>query len=154
VHSDWLFSCTDWALFSCDDWALLARCPRHIQTVFNPYGHQCYGQLTALKRGVRWPGSPECITGPTVQPRWCFFKVVCWPVVGLNWLQSQVYNEPSLFGHNREISDLGLDVLSLLNTSRPQSEITLWWPQSCLTSSTWSTLWGLSKLQCTVHGLC
>ena len=33
--SDWLFSCNDWALFSCNDWALLARCPKHIQFVFN-----------------------------------------------------------------------------------------------------------------------
>ena len=81
--------------------------------------------------------------------RWCFFFKSCrWPVAGLNWLQTHVYNEASLFGHNKKISDLGADVLSSLNTSRPQSEI-----KSCLISSTWSTLWGLSKLQCTVHGL-
>ena len=43
MYSDWLFSCTDRALFSCNDQALfssndqaiLARCPRHILSVFN-----------------------------------------------------------------------------------------------------------------------
>ena len=35
ARSDWLFSCSDWALFSCDDQALLARCPGHIPSVFN-----------------------------------------------------------------------------------------------------------------------
>ena len=82
----WLqwYARSDW-LFSCNDQALLARCPRHIQSVFNfmivdilmdihvmvnwqlskrypltsvtwlyllksyPYGHPCYGQLTAVK---------------------------------------------------------------------------------------------------------
>ena len=35
AHSDWLFSRNDWALLSFNDQALLARCPRHIQSVFN-----------------------------------------------------------------------------------------------------------------------
>ena len=33
--SDWLFSCNVEALFSCNDQALLARCARHIESVFN-----------------------------------------------------------------------------------------------------------------------
>ena len=40
----------------CNDRALLARCPRHIQSVFLntklDSGHPCYGQLTAVKRKV------------------------------------------------------------------------------------------------------
>ena len=35
MHSDWLFSCNDRTLFSCNDQAILARCPRHILSVFN-----------------------------------------------------------------------------------------------------------------------
>ena len=39
--------CNDRAFFSCNDRTLIARCPRHIQSVFNlivanhPYGHPC-----------------------------------------------------------------------------------------------------------------
>ena len=58
----WLqqYACSNWllkqAVFSCNDQALLARCPRHIQPVFNlivdmhPYGHPCCGQFTAVKK--------------------------------------------------------------------------------------------------------
>ena len=35
MHSDWLFFCNDRALFPCNDQAILARCPRHILSVFN-----------------------------------------------------------------------------------------------------------------------
>ena len=50
MHTDWLFY--------CNDRALLARCPRHLQSVCeldggHPYEHPCYGQLTAVKKGIR-----------------------------------------------------------------------------------------------------
>ena len=41
ARSDWLFSCNDRVIFSCNDRALLARCVRHIQSVFNL---QCDGE--------------------------------------------------------------------------------------------------------------
>ena len=72
---------TDW-LFHCNDRALLARCPRHMQSVFeldsgHPYEHPCYGQLTAVKKGIRWPVSPDCIVGSIVQliEVLCFLKL-------------------------------------------------------------------------------
>ena len=71
---------TDW-LFHCNDRALLARCPRHIQYVFeldsgHSYEHPCYGQLTAVKKGICWPMSPDCISKTSVQliEVTCFFK--------------------------------------------------------------------------------
>ena len=83
---------TDW-LFHCNDRALLARCPRHIQSVFeldsgHPYKHPCYGQLTAVKKSICWPVSLGCIASSIVQliEATCFFKVICWPAVGFNWL--------------------------------------------------------------------
>ena len=67
------------ALFSCIDWALLARCPRHRQSVFkvdsgHPYGHPCYGQLTAVNR----VSTDQChMTVSRAQEynslRWCAF---------------------------------------------------------------------------------
>ena len=46
---------SDW-LFSCNDRALLARCPSYIQSAW-----------TGVKKGIRWPVSPECITASRVQ---------------------------------------------------------------------------------------
>ena len=49
--------CNDRAFFSCNHRTLLARCPRHIQSVFNlivdiPMD-RFNGQLTAVKKGTR-----------------------------------------------------------------------------------------------------
>ena len=62
----------------------VARCPRHIQPVFNlivdmhPYGHPCCGQLTAVKK-VSTDQYPMTvyIAGPSVQliEVTCFFKL-------------------------------------------------------------------------------
>ena len=115
VHTDWLFS--------CNVQALLARCPRHMQSVFeldsgHPCEHPCYGQLTAVKKGIYWPVSPGCIVGSIVQliEVMCFFKVICWPVVGFNWLQAQVHNERAIIIIN---SSLTSSIRSLHGNLRP-----------------------------------
>ena len=78
--------------FVLNNRALLARCPRC------PCGHPCYSQLTAVKKGICWPGSPDCITRSSVRliEVRCFFKVIRWPVVGFNWSQAQVNNEKTI----------------------------------------------------------
>ena len=68
ARPDWLFSCQDRASFSCNDRALLARCPSSMGICVKlDSGHPCYGQLTAVKKGIRGPVSPHCIASSTVQ---------------------------------------------------------------------------------------
>ena len=65
--------------FSCDDQALLARCPKHLQSVFLnkklDSGHPYYGQLTAVKKGYLLTVSHDFITGSSIQ-------LTSWPVIG------------------------------------------------------------------------
>ena len=85
----WLqyYACSDWLFCFCNDWALLARCPKHNYTFCvyldsgHPNGHQYYGQLTAVKKDIRWPVSSDCIAASIVQLI-VFFKVIRWPVAG------------------------------------------------------------------------
>jgi len=78
------------ALFSCIDQALLARCPRHIQSVFNLIVdilreiHVMVNWSTAVKKYIRWPvswlhGGLKC----TTHWGYVFFKVIRWSVIGL-----------------------------------------------------------------------
>ena len=49
-------------MLGCEMTNQLARSPRHILLVFKfGIGHPCYGQLTAVKKGIRWPVSHDCI---------------------------------------------------------------------------------------------
>ena len=54
ARSDWLLS-GHYVLAMTGHYYSNCRCPRHIQSIFkldsgHPYGHPCYGQLTAVKR--------------------------------------------------------------------------------------------------------
>ena len=121
VHTDWLFS--------CNVQALLARCPRHMQSVFeldsgHPYEHPCYGQLTAVKKGIRWPVSPDCIVGSIVQliEVLCFLKLSADQLLVLIDCRLRSIMKRSIiiinnlltssFGPYREISDLTINVLT------------------------------------------
>ena len=64
VRALWLVA--KWALFLCNDWALFASCSRHIQRTFDGED-PCYGQLTAVKKGIPWLVSHNHITGSSVQ---------------------------------------------------------------------------------------
>ena len=67
--------------FSCNDQALLARCSKHLQSVFLnkklDSGHPYYGQLTAVKKGYPLTMSHDCITGSSIQliEVTCFLKL-------------------------------------------------------------------------------
>ena len=45
-------------------------------------GHPCCDQLTAVKKGIRWPVSHDCIVGSGIQLMEVrkFFKVIRWPI--------------------------------------------------------------------------
>ena len=67
--------------FSCNDQALLARCPKHLQSVFLnkklDSEHPYYGQLTAVKIGYLLTVSHDCIMGSSIQviEVTCFLKL-------------------------------------------------------------------------------
>ena len=49
-------------MLGCEMTNQLARSPRLILLVSKfGIGHPCYGQLTAVKKGIRWPVSHDCI---------------------------------------------------------------------------------------------
>ena len=89
---------THWLAVSCNDQAILARYPRHIQSVFN----LVVEILMDIHVMVNWQlskrvSADQChLTVSWAQKQlielMCFLKVICWPVVGFNWLQAQVHN--------------------------------------------------------------
>ena len=94
ARSLWLAA--KWARFSCNDQALLARCPRHIQSVFN--------LIVDILMDIRvmvnwqlssWPVSHNCIVGSSVRSG-VFFWTYSWGDVGCDsvshstaWPQSE-----------------------------------------------------------------
>ena len=70
------------------------RCPRHTKFAFNLTVdiYVCYGQFT-VKKGI----SPDQCHANVSWAQMCnslrwhaFFKVIRWPVIGLNWMQAQI----------------------------------------------------------------
>ena len=91
ARCDWLFSWNDQELFSCNGWALLARCPRHIKSVFN----LTFDILMDIHVMINWQLSKRVsadrfnltVSLTQVFNAWVdvLFKVIRWPVVGFYW---------------------------------------------------------------------
>ena len=77
----------------CEMSHLLAKCSKHIQSVFNLIGHPCNDQLTAVKKGYRLTSVTWLYRGLkcTLIELTCFWKVIRWLLICFNWLQTQVH---------------------------------------------------------------
>ena len=103
------------ALFSCIDQPLLARCRRHIQSVFNLIvdilmKNPCYGQLIdSCQKGypltsVTWLyGGLKCTT------HWGYVFFLSYPLISywFNWSQAQVHKEKTVIINNLTWSPFG-----------------------------------------------
>ena len=119
------------ALFSFNGWALLARCSRHIQSVFNLIvdilmDFHVDWSIDSCQKGCPLTSVTWLYWGLKCTTHWgdVSFKVIHWPVIGFNWSQAQVHKEkaiwwiiylPRPFSHYRQISDLGLDGLTSIS---------------------------------------
>ena len=77
----------------CEMSHLLAKCSKHIQSVFKLIGHPCNDQLTAVKKGYRLTSVTWLYRGLkcTLIEVTCFLKVIRWLLICFNWLQTQVH---------------------------------------------------------------
>ena len=89
VRALWLVA--KWALFLCNDRALFTSCSRYIQRTFDSED-PCYGQLTAVKKGIPWPVSHDYITDSSVQLAEVIFFFLSYPLTNywFYWSQSQL----------------------------------------------------------------
>ena len=121
------YACSDW-LFSFNYQALLARCPRHIQFVFN--------LMVDIHVMVKFDSCPKGY--PLKSVTWLyhklkctthwragFFKAICWPVVGFHWMQAQVHNQYMSYFIINNLPVLVLSVRSFKENFRLRSEISL-----------------------------